>query len=121
MGKAAARKNKLNIAAETLDKSDIWEKMIGYSAADIEAVLLLAGENAARDADAENEISPENLESAFTDYFPSRDTTMLEFMEHLAVFECSNRKLLPEKYAQMSADELQEKLDTLRLLVGNRR
>ena len=121
VGKAAARKNKLNIAAETLDKSDIWEKMIGYSAADIEAILLLAGETAARDSDMQTEISPENLESAFADYFPSRDTTMLEFMEHLAVFECSNRKLLPEKYAQMSADELQEKLDTLRLLVGNRR
>ncbi len=121
IGKATARKNKLNIAAETLDASDIWQKMIGYSAADIEAVLLLAGETAARDSETECEISAENLQTAFTDYFPSRDTTMLSFMEHLAVFECSNRKLLPEKYAEMSSDELDLKLRELRLLIGNRR
>ena len=101
IGKAAARKNKLNVAPEILDASAIWEKMIGYSAADIEAVVLLAGETAARDsADAQAEISAENLESAFSDYFPSRDTTMLSFMEYLAVFECSNRKLLPPRYAR---------------------
>lgn len=122
IGKAAARKNKLNVAAETLDASGIWEKMVGYSAADIEAVLLLAGETAARgNSDIQNEITAENLESAFSDYFPSRDTTMLKFMEYLAVFECSNRKLLPAQYAQMTADELQDNLESFRLLVGNRR
>ncbi len=121
VGKASARKNKLEFSGNVLDASGIWEKMVGYSAADIEAVLLLAGENAARNSENAAPVSAENLESAYADYFPSRDTTMLQFMEYLAVFECSNRKLLPEKYADLSADELQQKLETLRLLVGNRR
>lgn len=121
IGKAVAKKNKLNVAEDVLDESDIWEKMVGYSAADIEAVLLLAGENAAKASEENPLINAENLQTAFVDYFPSRDTTMLEFMEHLAVFECSNRKLLPEKYAQLSADDLQQKLEILRLSVGNRR
>jgi transitional endoplasmic reticulum ATPase len=121
VGKASAKKNKLNFADKVLETCDIWAKMVGYSAADIEAVLLLSGEISAKESETETTISNENLQAAFTDYFPSRDVVMLEFMELLAVFECSNRKLLPEKYANLTSEELQNKLDTLRLLVGNRR
>ena len=123
VARAANRKNNLDIAAEILDASPIWQMMIGYSAADIEAVLLLAFETAAKLAeDAENVVvTTENLQAAFADYFPSRDATMLKLMELLAVFEASNRKLLPQKYAQMTPEELQTELETLRLIVGNRR
>jgi transitional endoplasmic reticulum ATPase len=121
IGKAISKKNQLPVDGKMLEKSDIWKQMVGYSAADIEAVLLLAGENAAKISETETIITNENLDAALADYFPSRDTTMLNFMEHLAVFECSNRRLLPEKYADLSAEELQQKLETLRLLVGNRR
>jgi transitional endoplasmic reticulum ATPase len=121
VGKASAKKNKLNFADKVLETCDIWAKMVGYSAADIEAVLLLSGEISAKESETETTISNENLQAALTDYFPSRDVVMLEFMELLAVFECSNRKLLPEKYANLTSEELQNKLDTLRLLVGNRR
>ena len=123
IGKASTKKNKIAVSDATLTNSMIWEKMIGYSAADIEAVLLLAGENAAKEAAsaANVEVKGEHLQAALEDYFPSRDTTMLKLMELLAVFECSNRKLLPEQYAQMSAEDLQSQLETLRLIVGNRR
>ncbi len=121
VGKASAKKNKLNFADKVLETCDIWAKMVGYSAADIEAVLLLSGEISAKESETETTISNENLQAALTDYFPSRDVVMLEFMELLAVFECSNRKLLPEKYANLTSEELQNKLDSLRLLVGNRR
>jgi transitional endoplasmic reticulum ATPase len=121
VGKASAKKNKLKFADKVLETCDIWAKMVGYSAADIEAVLLLSGEISAKESETETTISNENLQAALTDYFPSRDVVMLEFMELLAVFECSNRKLLPEKYANLTSEELQNKLDTLRLLVGNRR
>jgi len=46
---------------------------------------------------------------------------MLEYMELLAVFEASNRKMLPKKYQTMSTDELQARLELLRLECGNRR
>jgi ATP-dependent 26S proteasome regulatory subunit len=120
---AVNRKNRLDISQEVLEKSGIWRLMLGYSAADIEAVLLLAHETAAKETQTEKKvvITSEVLQAAFGDYFPSRDATMLKFMELLAVFECSNRKLLPEKYAAMSAEELQSELETLRMVVGNRR
>ena len=46
---------------------------------------------------------------------------MLEYMELLAVFEASNRKMLPKKYADMDVDELQARLALLRAKVGSRR
>lgn len=123
IAKAVNRKNKLSIDAETLEKSPIWLQMVGYSAADVEAVLLLAHETAARNSVDEHSfvVTAEILVAAFQDYFPSRDTNMLKLMELLAVFESSNRKLLPEKYAAMTSEEVQNQLDQLRLIVGSRR
>ncbi len=123
IARAANHKNKLAIAADVLETSPIWQMMTNYSAADVEAVLLLAQETAAKQSETADSfvVTPEILQNAFNDYFPSRDTTMLKLMELLAVFECSNRKLLPEKYSAMTAEELQNQLETLRLIVGNRR
>ncbi len=122
IAKAVTKKNKLAIEDEAMNSGDVWSHLVGYSAADIEAVLLLANENAAKTSDNENPtVTKDHLSNAASDYFPTRDTTMLKFMELLAVFECSNRKMLPERYANMSADELDQQLQTLRLLVGDRR
>ena len=52
---------------------------------------------------------------------PSRDVIMLEYMELLAVFEASNRRMLPKKYADVPIDELQARLGALRAQVGGRR
>jgi hypothetical protein len=46
---------------------------------------------------------------------------MLEFMELLAVFEASNRRMLPPKYADLPIEQLQERLNRLKLTVGLRR
>ena len=49
------------------------------------------------------------------------DAELLEYMELLAVFEASSRRLLPPKYASMQPEELDERLRRLRVIVGNRR
>ena len=72
----------------------------------------------ARAAGARQSLS---FERAVDDYLPSRDTEMLEYMELLAVFEASNRRMLPPKYASLSVEELQERVQLLRLKVGSRR
>ena len=93
------------------------------SNADFEAIVLLAAEIAAGgDAGAQTvNVGASRMVQAIADYLPSRDVKMLEYMELLAVFEASNRKMLPKKYATMSADELQARLEILRLECGNRR
>ena len=66
-------------------------------------------------------ISRAQLQDAIHDYLPSRDSEMLEYMELVAVFEASNRRMLPKKYAELGIEALQERLKVLRVKIGNRR
>ncbi|HXH95527.1 MAG TPA: AAA family ATPase [Thermoanaerobaculia bacterium] len=100
-------------------RENFSQKLIGYSNADVEAVILMANDDAAR-AGATT-VSADNFTHAASDYFPSRDSEMLEYMELLAVFESSSRRLLPPKYAAMTPDELDLRMRALRAVVGSRR
>src|SRR5450432_1958459 len=100
---------------------DFTEKLIGYSNADVEAIVLLANDMAARAAGADAPVESRHFLAAAQDYFPSRDAELLEYMELLAVFESSSRRLLPAKYAAMSPEEMDARLRLLRTSVANRR
>jgi SpoVK/Ycf46/Vps4 family AAA+-type ATPase len=120
---AQLRKHRLeNGLSFPTDRSQT-EKMVGLSNADFEAIVLLAAELASGgDGSVRSpRVTGEHLGQAIADYLPSRDSKMLEYMELLAVFEASNRKMLPRKYQTMSAEELQARLELLRLECGNRR
>jgi transitional endoplasmic reticulum ATPase len=115
--KAQIKKHKLTTSVEfPRDRAAISDKIVGYSNADFEAICLLANDYAEDGA-----IGVDHFTKAIGDYLPSRDLEMLEYMELLAVFEASNRRMLPEKYARLSLDELQKRLAELKLRCGNRR
>ena len=119
---ALIRKNRLRSSVDLPSiRADFSAKLVGYSNADVEAVLLMANDDAAREAGGDAPVTEEHLKRAATDYFPSRDAELLEYMELLAVFEASSRRLLPAKYASMQPEELDERLRHLRVIVGNRR
>jgi SpoVK/Ycf46/Vps4 family AAA+-type ATPase len=124
---AQPRKHRLDNGLQfPADRAAVSEKMLGLSNADFEAIVLLAGEIAAGgDAgdklDRSPRVTADDMAQAIGDYLPSRDRKMIEYMELLAVFEASNRKMLPKKYETMGAEELQARLDVLRLECGNRR
>jgi transitional endoplasmic reticulum ATPase len=120
---AQLRKHRLQSALTFPDdRAAVSVPLLGLSNADFEAVVLLASELAVgTDPSAAVPIGRELMVQAIADYLPSRDVKMLEYMELLAVFEASNRKMLPRKYQTMSAEELQARLDLLRLECGTRR
>ena len=119
---ALLRKNRINTQVNFADIRDGFStKLVGYSNADIEAVILMANDDAARESGTSATVTSEHFLRAATDYFPSRDTELLEYMELLAVFESSSRRLLPAKYASMSPEELDARLRLLRTIVGGRR
>lgn len=118
--KAQLKKHKVKHSIEFPRDEYLVEKIVGYSNADIEAVVMLANDYALQ-RDAESPVTVEDVQQASKDYLPSRDDKMLQLMELLAVFEASNRRMLPAKYAEMPVDELQARLDLLKLEVGNRR
>ena len=120
VARAVVKKNQVQTDVDLTSIRDAFStKLIGYSNADVEAVVLMANDDAAR-AGATT-VSADNLTHAAADYFPSRDSELLEYMELLAVFETSSRRLLPAKYASMSPEALDLRLRTLRAIVGSRR
>jgi transitional endoplasmic reticulum ATPase len=120
---AQVRKHKLGWDVTfPADRAEVSEPLVGLSNADFEAIILLAAEYAAGpQMDLQGRITKAHMLQARADYLPSRDQKMLEYMELLAVFEASNRQMLPKKYQNMTAEELQARLDVLRLEVGQRR
>jgi SpoVK/Ycf46/Vps4 family AAA+-type ATPase len=122
VGRALLRKNRVRTDVELASiREGFAARLVGYSNADLEAVILLANDDAGREGGPEANVTAEHFLRAAEDYFPSRDTEMLEYMELLAVFESSSRRLLPKKYAEMTPEELDARLRRLRAAVGGRR
>jgi SpoVK/Ycf46/Vps4 family AAA+-type ATPase len=119
---AQLRKNKVSSTLTFPRDLALADPLVGYSNADIEAIVMLANDAASeRGSSDDAQVGPDDLTRATHDYLPSRDVLMLEYMELLAVFEASNRRMLPKKYADVPVDELQAKLGLLRAQVGSRR
>jgi SpoVK/Ycf46/Vps4 family AAA+-type ATPase len=120
IARAVVRKNKVPTKVDFASiRENFAAKLVGYSNADVEAVILMALDDAAREGVAD--VSAERFTRAAADYFPSRDVELLEYMELLAVFEASSRRLLPPKYASVTPEELDLRLRALRAVVGGRR
>jgi transitional endoplasmic reticulum ATPase len=122
VARAQVRKNRIATDVDfTSIRDGFSRKLVGYSNADVEAVILLANDDAAREDGGDARVTATHFLGAATDYFPSRDVELLEYMELLAVFEASSRRLLPAKYASMTPEELDARLRLLRAAVGGRR
>jgi hypothetical protein len=122
VARALVRKNRIRTDVDLASiRPEFSARLVGYSNADVEAVLLMANDDAAREAGGDAPVTVAHLTRAAADYFPSRDVEMLEYMELLAVFEASSRRLLPPKYASMTPEELDARLRALRIIVGSRR
>jgi transitional endoplasmic reticulum ATPase len=120
IARAVLRKNRIITAVDFPPiREQFSRKLVGYSNADVEAVILMANDDAAQEG--ATSVSAERFIAAAADYFPSRDAELLEYMELLAVFEASSRRLLPAKYASITPEELDERLRRLRAIVGARR
>lgn len=114
---ALVRKNKLQLD-EAISWTTVVDNTDGYSGAELESVLIAAA-NLAADDDT-TLIGQKHLDQASADVIPSRDTRMLEFMEMLAVFECSAKRMLPERFQGLNTDTVHKKLDLLRVQLGQR-
>ncbi|RME24637.1 MAG: ATP-binding protein [Deltaproteobacteria bacterium] len=114
---AIVRKNDLELADDA-DLRPVAAATAGYSAAELEAVLLAATTLASDDD--RDVIEQSDLDQAARDVIPSRDTRMLQYMEMLAVFESSSRRMLPERFRDLDTAEVQRRLDQLRVQLGRR-
>jgi hypothetical protein len=89
------------------DLIDLCGPLDGYSNADLEALTLLGLEFAERDASLTLMAA---LLKARADFMPPQERDMIEFMELLAVSETSRRSLLPQRFASLSIEQIQDQL-----------
>ncbi len=114
---ALVRKNKLELVDDISYEYGV-EETEGYSGAELEAILLAASGLAADDD--KNIIEQAHLDQAVRDVIPSRDTRMLEYMEMLAVFESSAKRMLPDRFKDIPTEDVQQRIDQLRAMLGRR-
>ena len=96
------------------DLTPLAEKIAGYSPAEIEALVAVARRTAPR----ENGIpvlSAEHLIATAARYRPTRNETMIEFMELQAALESTFQDFLPERYRDMGRVEMEARAQDLRL------
>ena len=118
--KAQVRKHAVHV-----DESVVWDEikqgLKGYSAAEIEAVLLAAIRSAVQETDSASPLlQTVHFERAIQDVVPTRDFRMIEYMEMMAVFESSSRSMLPDRFQSLTPNEIQEMLDSMRRRLGAR-
>src|ERR687885_198534 len=74
IARALIRKNRIDTQVDLAAIRDGFAaKLVGYSNADIEAVILMANDDAAREAGTAAPVTAEHLQRAASEYFPSRD------------------------------------------------
>ena len=114
---ASARKNGIQLSPEG-QLGAVAEQTAGYSSAELELVMLAAA--AIADDAGRAMVDQADLTAATGDVIPSRDTRMLAYMELLAVFESSSRRMLPERFQTLDTATVQQQLDALKLQLGRR-
>jgi AAA+ superfamily predicted ATPase len=108
--------HKNRVEADLPDLAEPVAATEGYSGAELEAIVLLADQVAGLRGSAAVQL--EDVLEAVADFIPNRNRRMIEYMELLAVFECSSRRLLPEVFRSLSNEELQERLQELESELG---
>ncbi len=110
--RAVTRRHRIDVELPDETLLPILENLPGYAAADLEALLLLANDDFCSGyLPTGLERLPERLTAPFlaqavADYMPTREHEMVSFMELLAVSEASNRRLLPDRYRNVTLEEL---------------
>jgi len=101
-------------AADDWDAAALARGTEGFSAAEIEALLLLAARLADDAGSGGQPLAMASMAEALGEFVPNRNTAMIRFMELLAVYESSSRRYLPPRYAAMSAEDVQAGLTGLK-------
>ncbi|CAN5158906.1 ATP-binding protein [soil metagenome] len=105
------KKTGLKLTEDYLPKA-IKKGSVRYSGADMEAALTRAKFFAA--AGGNKEVTPQILDEVLHDFLPPAYPEEIELQTLTAVSECTSRRLLPERFRNMSRDEVLKRIEKLR-------
>ena len=121
--RAVMRRNTIPTRLNQEELVALLETATDYSAAELEAVTLLAYDDLMSDTlgDDTSTLTIKYLEQALLDFMPTRETKMIEYMEWLAVSEASNRRLLPDRFKAVTVGTLHDELARSRAALASNR
>ncbi|MCS7073900.1 MAG: AAA family ATPase [Bacteroidia bacterium] len=105
------RKTKIPLTPDKFPDS-FFENMQINSGADMEAALTRAKFRAA--SKNEMPVSIQTIEETFRDFIPPSYPEEVELMNLVAVLECTSKELLPERYRNLSRDEVMTRIAALK-------
>ena len=110
--RAVIRRNEIPTRINEAELVALMDTAPAYSAAELEAVALLAYDDLMSESNGDPTVTLtlKYLKRALGDFMPTRETKMIEYMEWLAVSEASNRRLLPERFKEVTVEALHEAL-----------
>lgn len=112
---AMITKTKAKLEDENIPHA-LVQDTINFSGADMEAVITRAKFESV--ALGNELITHETMESVIENFIPPTYPEEVELQTLLGVLECTSKKLLPEKYQQMSREELLHRIQELSYRVG---
>lgn len=109
------KKTGLRLTEEYLPKV-IKKGTLRYSGADMEAALTRAKFYAA--AEGLDEVTPKILDDVLHDFLPPTYPEEIELQTLTAVSECTSRRLLPERFRNLSREDVLKRVDKLKRDLG---
>ena len=114
---ALAKKNKIAISPE--DAPEFPENM-DFGGNEMEGILIMAS----RMFELQDENDPDKKEikhfvnEAMKMYRPMAHSSRLEYMDLAATIECTDKRFLPEKFANMDLGQMKQRMDILKVELG---
>lgn len=113
MFKALAKKNKVELADDEIPEFDD-ELDIGGN--EMEGILIMASRMYELQEDnSEKQPMGYFVKQAMESYRPMAHSARLEYMDLAAVVECTDKRFLPEKFADIDVTKAQKRMDVLKL------
>ena len=110
---AMARKLKLDLKETDLPELHFKEPVSGN---ELEGILVRAIRTYELQPKSKRKSLPEILKNIAAGFRPSAHTGRLELMDLLAVKECTDERFLPDRFARLSAEEVEERIRKIRLM-----
>ena len=108
---------KLKIKTDIRYTEDFFKKQkYTYSGADIEAILVRAKFIAA--SDGKDIITTSNIEEAINNFIPAVYPYEVELQNLVSVLECTNKEMIPAKYASTPKTKIAESVRHMKAVLG---
>ncbi len=111
-----AKKNKVDLKPEEVPE---FPPELDIGGNEMEGILIMASRlSEVQEDDAPKKPIAEFLKEAMASYRPMAHAERLEYMDLVAVLECTDKRFLPPKFADLDLGKVKQRVDQLKMRLG---